>query len=145
MEAHVEAVNALLHEAKVAGIDEDEDSEEGVWHGIQDDQAVEAVDYEAEYIDEDRYTTVTVEAINVSKDGLHKIVDEDEIEQNEESLQAESGEKNANDMKTTANKVWPKKTRKKKFRYESKVERKASRAKQKAGNRLKADARRERG
>jgi ribosomal RNA-processing protein 17 len=143
LEAHVEAVNTLLHESKVAGIDEDEDSEEDVWDGIQDGQTVEAIDYEAEYIDEDRYTTVTVEAIDVSKDGLHKIVDEDETERDEDNTQAESGGKAAKNTKTAITKVWPKKTRKK-FRYESKVERKASRAKQKAGNRLKADARRER-
>jgi ribosomal RNA-processing protein 17 len=144
LEAHVAAVNTLLHESKVAGIVEGEDSEEDVWDGIQDDKTVEAIDYEAEYIDEDRYTTVTVEAIDVSKDGLHKIVNGDETEQDEDNPQAESGGKAAKNTKTTTNKVWPKKTRKKKFRYESKVERKASRAKQKAGNRLKADTRRER-
>ncbi len=38
-------------------------------------------------------------------------------------------------------KKWPKKPRKEKFRYESKVERKMTRAKQKAGNKKKADAR----
>jgi len=39
-------------------------------------------------------------------------------------------------------KVWPKKPRKQKFRYESKAERKFTRGKQKAGNKAKADARR---
>jgi ribosomal RNA-processing protein 17 len=39
-------------------------------------------------------------------------------------------------------KKWPKKEKKKKFRYESKAERKVTRGKQKAGNKARADARR---
>ena len=141
MEAHVEAVNALLREAK-ASIGREEGSEKEVWDGIQDDQPVEPVDYKAEYIDEDRYTTVTVEAVDVSKEGLHKIADEDDTDQDEGDAQIESGGHTEKNTKTTANKTRLKKTRKKKFRYESKVERKISRAKQKAKKRLKADARR---
>lgn len=80
----------------------------------------------------------------MSKDGLHKVMNEEEVEEDEDRPRAESGGKTAMDTKTATNKVWQKKTRKKKFRYESKLERKASRAKQKAGNRLKADARRQR-
>jgi len=94
------------------------------------------VDHEEEYIDEDRYTTVTVEAVDVSKDGLHKVADEDssdetmQLEDTKPVEKAESGKK-----------VWPKKPKKKKFRYETKAERKITRAKQKSGSKARAQAR----
>lgn len=141
MKAHVEAVNALLEEAKTPGTDDGDDSKDEAWDGISDDHSLEPIDNEAEYIDEDRYTTVTVEAVDVSKEGLHKVAeDEDTVEEGdsrEPKIPSDTTE-----VKTGANrKVWPKKIRKK-FRYESKAERKITRGKQKAGNKVKADARR---
>jgi ribosomal RNA-processing protein 17 len=142
LEAHVEAVNALLKEAKTPGTDDSNDSNDEAWNGILDDQSSEPIDHEAEYIDEDRYTTVTVEAVDVSKEGLHKVAEyEDTRDDNNatdrkiftDPVEAKSGVKR---------KVWPKKTRKKKFRYESKAERKVTRGKQNAGNKVKANARR---
>ncbi|KAL3418216.1 nucleolar protein nop25 [Phlyctema vagabunda] len=135
LEEHVEAVNALLKDINTPGESIGSDGEE--WGGIEDDVVVEPViDHEEEYIDEDRYTTVTVEAVDVSKDGLHKIIDEDsdetaKVERPREEVKEEKGKK-----------VWPKKPRKQKFRYESKAERRFTRGKQKAGNKAKADARR---
>ena len=140
MEEHVNAVNALLQDVE-GGIGGEEGSEEDVWGGIEDEgdtavKAVEVLDHEEEYVDEDRYTTVTVEAVNVSKEGLQKVADDDsdpekEVEYAKPAAKEETGKKK-----------WPKKERKKKFRYESKAERKVTRGKQKAGNKARADARR---
>jgi len=134
LEEHVEAVNRALREVRDPGIE----SEEDTWEGIPDDvpAAVEALDHEEEYVDEDRYTTVTVEAVDISKDGFKKSKGEDSEDDEEKEVPklVETEEK--------AKKVWPKKAPKKKFRYESKAERKVTRGKQKAGNKAKADARR---
>ncbi|KAH6663669.1 putative ribosomal RNA-processing protein 17 [Halenospora varia] len=134
LEEHVEAVNKILKD--VAGSDADDEEAEDSWDGIKDDiPMVEPVDHEEEYIDEDKYTTVTVEAVDISKEGLVKIGEESEEEEVEKAPKpAETDEK--------PKKVWPKKVKKKKFRYESKAERKFTRGKQKAGNKAKADARR---
>lgn len=137
----MEAVNALLVEARTPGIDDSDDSKDEVWNGISDEHPLELIDHEAEYIDEDRYTTVTVEAVDVSKEGLHKVAEDEDSEEDDSrdpKIPADSTK-----VKTGANRgIRPKKTRKKKFRYESKVERKITRRKQKAGNKVKADVRR---
>lgn len=134
LEEHVEAVNALLKDVNSAGTEEEEDDDE--WGGIEEDRpVVEDVDHEEEYVDEDRYTTVTVEAVDVSKEGLVKVADEDSDEPPEADPKPAEKE-------TSGKKVWPKKPRKQKFRYESKAERRFTRGKQKAGNKAQADARR---
>lgn len=118
------------------GFEEEKDGEEE-WGGIGDEEvAPELVDHEEEYIDEDKYTTVTIEEVDVSKEGFQRIADEEESEDHleKEIKPVEKEEK--------GKKQWPKKLRKKKFRYESKVERKIARGKQKAGNKVRADARR---
>jgi ribosomal RNA-processing protein 17 len=130
LEEHVNAVNAILR-AEAEALEEDKDED---WGGFEDDVAPELVDHEEEYVDEDRYTTVTVEAVDVSKEGLHKVADEDE---SEDTLEADI--KPVEEGK--GKKVWPKKPRKQKFRYESKAERKISRGKQKASNHAQARAR----
>jgi len=86
-------------------------------------------------VDEDRYTTVTVEEVDVSKEGLLKVVDEDSDEAPDLVPVEKEGRED------TSKKKWPKKEKKKKFRYESKAERKVTRGKQKAGNKARADAR----
>jgi len=115
-----------------AGLDSDE---EVAWGGIEEEKGDQVLDHEEEYVDEDRYTTVTVEAVNISKEGLKKVVDEDSDEAPDLVPTKKSGKED------TVKKKWPKKERKKKFTYESKVERKFTRTKQKAGNKAKADAR----
>lgn len=138
LQEHVEAVNALLQDVNGG----DSDGEEG-WNGFDDDPVekppVDILDHEEEYIDEDRYTTVTVEAVDVDKEGLHKAVDEDEDSDAERELKKKY--KSEEGKEDDGKKKWPKKPRKQKFRYESKVERKMTRAKQKAGKRKAADAR----
>ena len=103
-----------------------QDFEEEDWPGI---------DHEQEYIDEDRYTTVTVEAVDVSKAGLQRVAEEHEEELVKDYKPASDESKQK--------KQWPKKEKKQKFRYESKAERRATRSKQKAGNKAKADLRRD--
>lgn len=133
LEEHVEAINRAVRDAE--GGFADPGSEEEVWNGIEDEEAPEPIDHEEEYIDEDKYTTVTVEAVDVSKEGLQKVADEEsEVSDTEPPQLVKTEEK-------TPKKQWPKKERKKKFRYESKVERKVTRAKQKFGNKAKAEGR----
>jgi ribosomal RNA-processing protein 17 len=106
--------------------------EEVEWEGIADELPV--VDHEEEYVDEDKYTTVTVEEVEVSKAGLLKPTNDDSEDEAELVVKPVEKEK--------AKKVWPKKSRKEKFRYESKAERRASREKIKVKRKSQADARR---
>lgn len=111
------------------------------------------VDHEEEYVDEDRLTTVTVEAVEVSRDGLHRIFDEDEQgfrkmdgpEIDDASFSTTGKEKAKNGMKRIWTKERPgeKRRKKKKFKYESKAERKVTRYKERSGNKAKAKSRRE--
>ena len=152
MEKHVEAVNSMLKEQ-----DDDTSSaseimvpEAAEWNGIIEQ---ESVDHENEYVDEDRFTTVTVEAVNVEKDGLHRAKEEGEDDSDgtdagrlengpsEESLR--QGRPNSGKPKRIWTKELPKGSKKKKkFHYESKAERKATRYKERSGNKAKAKARR---
>jgi len=80
LEKHVETVNAMLRDAHGTASELQEgqsDSEMEEWERVADPPDV---DHEAEYIDEDRFTTVTVEAINVSKEGIHKVMDTEEMD-----------------------------------------------------------------
>lgn len=121
----------------------EDSSDDEAFEGFDDDVPIlEPVDHEAEYIDEDRYTTVTVESVDVTKEGLSRTAEEGE----EEAARAEA--KRIRDEKereaekeAKGKKVWPKKARKQKFRYESKAERRFTRGKQQASNRKAADAR----
>ncbi|CAM1508502.1 Fc.00g053500.m01.CDS01 [Cosmosporella sp. VM-42] len=126
VEEHVETVNKLLRESLGAGNIKQDSEEESAeeWDGFPDQPDLELVDHEEEYIDEDRYTTVTVESVAVSRDGLFKPTledDDDEVkkpEQEEETKPAGSSH--------------PPKKKKKKFRYETKIERQLTERKAKA-------------
>jgi ribosomal RNA-processing protein 17 len=90
------------------------------------------VDHEEEYIDEDRYTTVTIESVAVSRDGFEKPPKAGEDNEQDEAVppqgdNPENGESKAKE---------PKK-KKKKFRYETKFERQLTDRKQKAKSRAK--------
>ncbi|VBB75688.1 Putative ribosomal RNA-processing protein [Podospora comata] len=135
LEEHVQTIQQILREAEAAGTgtagkDGEEDEE---WGGLSDDEVVEApIDMEEEYIDEDKYTTVTVEAVSVDRDGLHKpkavSSDDDEESKTEkpedEDKQATKGAKHPKEQK-----------KKKKFRYETKFDRQLTERKQKAKKR----------
>ena len=148
----MEAVNSMLYKQKRA-LSEPSD-EVLLTEAEQEDVIVEdtKVDYEDEYVDEDRYTTVTVEAVDVSRDGLHKTITDYEVNQvtaTEDPVEGEttkSGTKEWQDTKqeTRLRRKEPPsgpKKRKRKFRYESKAERKVSRYKERSANKAKAKAR----
>ena len=126
------------------------EAEGGKWEGIT--EAVK-VDYEEDYMDEDWHTTVTVEAVDVTKDGLHKTVQDNGEDSTDEGKTDPVTEDKAIDMVANAEaktkRVWTKerpsgpKKKKKKFKYESKAERKVTRYKERSGNRAKAKARKE--
>ena len=102
---------------------------------MSDTEVPEApIDLEEEYIDEDKYTTVTVEAVNVDRDGLHKPQPEassDEEQEEEDGVEQKEGDKNAEGKRPKH----PTK-KKKKFRYENKFER-AIEARKQRGKRSK--------
>ncbi|MDI1493281.1 MAG: hypothetical protein OHK93_005069 [Ramalina farinacea] len=147
LERHVEAVNATLPDQ------EDVESEsEGLaggeeWGGVEE---AEEVDREEEYVDEDKYATVTVEAVDVSKDGVKRARDEDEGGEQDEGADTPSGRGEGQAEKVGAGRLSHKrsdlkaknKPKKKKFRYESKAERKMTRHKERSGSKARAKLRR---
>ena len=152
LEKHVQAVNSALREAEEEGGSSGEDKEgeekEGSWEGIPD--LIQHVDHEDEYVDEERFTTVMVEAVDFTKDGLLRPNQEIEGEGDAEKVERRKqlqGLLPANGAKMTSttsrrmNRA-PDRGKKKKFRYESKADRKATRAKEMFGKRAKAKARR---
>lgn len=145
------AVNAMLTPADDVFIGTEGSGTDDEWTGLEDAEQPPPVDHEAEYIDEDKYTTVTVEAMDVSKEGLFKAEqdpkDPDEPQDPSPSEQAEG----TDTKKRSWTKEKPKdkdkdkaKARKKKrnFRYESKAERKVTRVKEKSRGRKQARERR---
>lgn len=142
-----------------ADVDSDPSEQEGEgeeepWDGIKDTRDP-PVDHEDEYMDEDRFTTITVEAVDVSKDGLQKAFNDEQRES-----EASGSDRSEGDTRRAAGlqgrtgsgkgkRIWTKepptgpKKKKKKFRYENKAERKATRYKERLGNKAKAKARKE--
>ena len=105
-------------------------------------------DHEAEYIDEEKYTTVTVEEMDVSREGLHKLDrvedngSEDDEQHNEVNERPNADSRRKWTRETPRDKVQKPRKKKKKFRYENKAERKQARLKEKAKNSRQAQARR---
>jgi ribosomal RNA-processing protein 17 len=114
------------------------------WQGFADNPA--ALPKDQEYIDEDQYATVTVEAVDIDRDGF---VTRREGDEAETTIEVDNAEKLAGEgkkrvwTKEKPKKVVKKKARPKKFRYESKTERKVTRAKERSKNSSQAKARRE--
>lgn len=128
--------------ATAAAVDEEDGEASGSddeWSGITDPEPP-PIDHEAEYVDEDKYTTVTVEAMDVTREGLFKAEQEQEEAKEGEKPAADTSEEPTSDKKRKWTKDKPKdathKTKKKKrnFRYESKAERKATRSKERSKN-----------
>lgn len=147
LEKHVSEVNALLRKAagepsEESGSDEESEDEEAEFEGFGDEQP-EEINREDDYIDEDKYTTVTIESVGISKDGFEKAGGGGGGEEEDKQEKKDGEEK----KKRVWTKERPKsdrpKKRKKKFRYESKAERKATRMKQGAKKRAQAAARKE--
>ena len=147
LERHVEAVNATLRDQE--DVESESEGLEGgeEWGGIEE---VEEIDREEEYVDEDKYATVTVEAVDVSKDGMKRARDGDEGGEQDEGANTTSRPGEAQEEKAGAGRSShkgsdlkaKKKPKKKKFRYESKAERKLTRHKERSGSKAKAKLRR---
>ncbi|KAI0446592.1 nucleolar protein 12-domain-containing protein [Xylaria telfairii] len=138
IEEHVQSVNNALKQAAQAGYIEDEDSGSSdddtaeEWGGFQDKPSQpDVIDHEEEYIDEDRFTTVTVESVNVSKDGLTSSRPDEESETEEEEEDANKKAQEAQPEKNHSKERHSTK-KKQKFRYETKLERQITNIKQKA-------------
>jgi ribosomal RNA-processing protein 17 len=121
---------------------EEDGAEDEEWEGIPD---VDEIDREEEYVDEARYTTVTVESVDITKDGFARPgegTDEDKVEapiptgREAQKLDVERRKKDKD------NKV-KKKIKKKKFRYEGKIERRLAGDKERSKNSKQAAARKE--
>ncbi|OTA61132.1 hypothetical protein K449DRAFT_465840 [Hypoxylon sp. EC38] len=131
VEEHVQNVNAILKQAQEAGYvggEETSEEEADEWGGFQDTPALEPVDHEEEYIDEERYTTVTVESVHVSKDGLSSSKPEEDSSEEGEETAKEGSQHHPGNMEKNR---LPKK-KKPKFRYETKAERQVNQRKQKS-------------
>ncbi|KAH6850725.1 nucleolar protein 12-domain-containing protein [Chaetomium sp. MPI-CAGE-AT-0009] len=134
VEDHVQAINKILREAEHAGTGEVDQNESGdEWGGLSDTDIPEApIDLEEEYIDEDKYTTVTVEAVSVDRDGLHK----PELEKPSEEVKSErEGAGAEEDLKKGSKRPKDPTKKKKKFRYENKFDRAVEARKQRSKRR----------
>ncbi|ORY72012.1 nucleolar protein 12-domain-containing protein [Pseudomassariella vexata] len=128
VEEHVQLVESILREAERAGgVSDTSDGEAEEWDGIPDAPIDEPVDHEEEYIDEDRYTTVTIESVSVDRDGLHKPAEEISEEEAAERKALEEARQAAAAAKSKP--THPPKQKKPKFRYETKAERLVNRRK----------------
>ena len=151
LERHVQEVNALLKKANGELSEEaegeeneaaDEKGEDEEWTGFEEPVEINR----EEYIDEDKYTTVTVETVDISKNGFSKPEEAGSEEDSEGGREAAVGSK----LQASNKRVWTKekpskdrpKKKKKKFRYESKADRKVTRLKERSKNREQAKARR---
>jgi ribosomal RNA-processing protein 17 len=139
----VNEVNALLKQASgdmSEAADTDAEDDENEFQGF-DEELPPPIDREEEYIDEDRYTTVTVESVDVNKSGFSKPDGEDGSKEDGDETKDADGKKRVW-TKENPKKDRPKK-RKVKFRYETKSERKITRFKERSKNRSQAKARRD--
>lgn len=147
MEEHQRQLRRIKEESDSESSDSNpnqEDESEQEWEGFEEPPAV---DYEAEYIDEDKYTTVTVEEMDPSREGLRKSVQErsseDEDEKEKDASAATTEPENKLVKKTRKQTADKPKKKKKQFRYESKQDRKLNLAKQRLSKAKKAKTRRE--
>lgn len=136
LERHVAEVNDLLRKANKDSDDETSaaEDEEEEWDGIASPPrpSIDGVD---EYVDEDKYTTVTIEAMEDAKAFTKGSDDEEQTTVVAENVDSKDGDVKKKTVWSKGKKVDPKnKPKKKKFRYESKGERKETRNKQKAKN-----------
>ena len=172
----VEEVNASIsrvgEDAEGDGEDRDDDNGSGNGEvdddsGSDDDEGADAAEsnrarmlalgHEDEYIDEDKFTTVLVEEVDVDRDGLHRsrpevvVAADGDDGQDATAVEVTNGEnkdRKCIDGKRAWSKEKPKdakskpKPKRKKFRYENKAERKFTREKERSKNRKQASARR---
>jgi len=157
LEEHVKAVNDAVRKAEGAGEgassdghdEEDLKAADVIWN--ENEGKPQLVDHEDEYTDDEAETTVTVEAVEVTREGLQKVEEPEESEEDGAKSVPSEG-KNADTTvpsEKQKKRIWTKEKpsglgkKKKKFRYESKSDRKMTRAKERAGSRAKARSRKD--
>lgn len=143
LEKHVSEVNALLRKANGDLSEAEEASSDAsdveAFEGFDETPQIEEINREDEYIDEDKYTTVTIESVGISKEGFEKAGGNEEGDkENGEGERGAFADKKRVWTKEKPKSDRPKKKKKVKFRYESKAERKVTRMKQGAKNRAEA-------
>jgi ribosomal RNA-processing protein 17 len=152
LQQHVEAVNAVLREQNAALNGDSDDDDD--FEGFSEPQKPVVDESEAEYTDEEKYTTVTVSAMDAGN------ASDSSLEEEDAAKAAAAAKKAAEDAEAEAlkrkkkrpwEKPWKGKDgkvierptqKKKKFRYESKAERSMTRLKQKSRNSAAAKSRR---
>ncbi|MCJ1474610.1 hypothetical protein MMC13_003270 [Lambiella insularis] len=154
LEKHVEAVNMMLRKADQQEETSNSDGDEGMVESWSDVVEAPDVNHETDYEDEDKHTTVTIEAVNVTRAGLQKVIAAENWDIDSENRSSadnrcslaqppEKGTAGANKRIWTKQRPEGLKKKKKKFRYESKGERKITRYKERSGNKAKAKARKD--
>ena len=143
-----------MNSATYGSVDEDhadsgsDDDERASWEGCEDGVEEKTTREDEYYSDDDKHTTVTVEPVDVSREGLKATSAGEGNGPNQHGHEPQSANEAPSQRVTTAkgmerdNHHHASRSRRKKFHYESKAERKAARFKQKLGNRIKAKARR---
>jgi ribosomal RNA-processing protein 17 len=136
--------------------DESEDGDgEEEFKGFQDPPPINQED---EYIDEDKYTTVTIESVGINREGFSRPEDDAPLDAADKDKKVDKDEGEVKDAESGKGEIkrdangkriwtkerpkteWPKK-KKKKFRYESKADRKVTRYKEGAKKRKQKEAR----
>jgi ribosomal RNA-processing protein 17 len=112
---------------------EDSDLDQGQGGGQRSD----ALDTEAEYDDDEQTTTVTIEAVDVTRDGLRK---RSEVDSQGLSVDRAEANQHIYPKPTSIRPSAKTKKRKKQFRYESKAERHANRGKEMASSKARMKA-----
>ena len=160
---HAETVNTMLGGAdgNLCDTERSKDGETGDSEAEGGEAASQHINHEEQYLDEDRHTTVTVEAVDISKEGLTAIPVDQNEEDDADGAEAAGRHKNSSvsaqlvskgrsstagrqaNGKEGRSRTGPSsaKKRKKAFRYETKAERKMEKVKQRAIKAKKRDKR----
>jgi len=144
VDAWTKKLNPDIAASDTEGVASETENEE--WEGFEElavAPPVQPIDHEDEYLDDDKYTTVTVEAVDIGREGFR------DVGQGGESVgkgAAEAGKNKGDDgKKRTCTKEKPTtdrpKKKRQKFRYENKAERKVTRALEGSKNKKQAKAR----
>lgn len=136
-----------------------EDESEEQWNGLSEDAVDNGQD--EEYVDEDQYATVTVEAVDITRDGFvaHGNSDEEDEEDDDgETMEktrdgAEKAKLGTEATGQSKKKLWTKnrpvsdkskRKKKRNFKYEGKEDRKLNRARERSKHKAQASARKSR-
>ena len=145
-------VNSLLGNVQDEMLPSTTDRAEGQESPMEELQEIVDINHEEDYLDDERQTTVTIEVVDVAKNGLRHIpnkIDESIEDQRRVDSELEAQPMVFGHADHEPKRVWSKeklagpKKKKKKFKYETKAARKVTRSQEKSRNRLKAKARKE--